>query len=125
MIAPRRAATAEPIDEGVQAGIARAGRYFSDVPYGTLDDHIASTVRQVLEAEPSLNEALDERFTSTVRQVLEVEPSLSGRSIELFVETATVAAISRSEYKDEPVTEGMLVDFIRPFVRLLNSWTHE
>jgi hypothetical protein len=94
--------TADAIEEGIAAGLRRASVYFPNVPV----------------------EVINEEFRDDMWRLFNSWPDMSPRSISFYVETATVASISRAIYNDSRLTRDDHESFLERFKYFLNSWTH-
>jgi hypothetical protein len=97
-------------ESGLDAGIARAERYGLRIEAAYAEDE----ARYPEELELPLS------FT---RRLLEGGEA-SERFCELFAEMLAVAAISRSYYGDEPLTESALHDYLIQSFSVMNSFRH-
>jgi hypothetical protein len=87
-------------DEGVSAGLGRAGRYDLAVPREAVEESLALR-REVLESRS--------------------EP-MSTRSTELYAELVTIASVARSFYRHEPLTREQLESYLEHSLEFWNSW---
>jgi hypothetical protein len=100
----------DPAEVGVRAGIARSERYGLGVEFVYAD------------GEPQYSDELQLPLSFT-RELFETGGA-SARFCELFAEILTVAAIARSHYDDEPLTESLIRDYLAQSFTFLNSYRH-
>jgi len=68
---------------------------------------------------------LGRRGQALIRDSLERFPSdLNGRFVELFVELATLASITRQEYDEPELTGAQMDEFLEYAISFFNSFTH-
>jgi hypothetical protein len=68
---------------------------------------------------------LPRRGRRLIRESLErYQSDLNGRFVELFVELATLASITRQEYDEAELTGAQMDEFLEYSILFFNSFTH-